>query len=70
MTYPKKFMKKKELQELGLPVKLIDRMKTIPGVAHQISPGKTSDYVFDTDLMEKQLERESRLQRQLRGLEA
>lgn len=70
MNYPKKFMKRKELLNLGMPAALVDRMKNIPEIAHQVSPSKTSDYVFDTELMEKQLERESRLTRQLRGLEA
>lgn len=68
MTCPKQYMKAKELKSIGFPPNVLARMKTIPGIAHKISPGKTSDYFFDTVAMEKQLEKESRLERQIRGL--
>lgn len=69
MTYPKKIMKTRELLDLGMPKSVLERMRLIKGVAHQVSAGKTSDYFYDTEALEKQLEKESRLRRQLRGLE-
>lgn len=69
MSYAKKYMKRRELIEAGMPPAVLDRMQNIPGVAHKVSPGKTSDYFFDTDALEKQLEKESRLARRLKGLE-
>ncbi len=56
MEYPKPFMRKKDLLDMGLPPQYLDRAIEAPGqtFAFKLDPSKkTSPYIFDTQGFEK-----------------
>ncbi len=56
VEYPKPFMRKKDLIDMGIPPQYLDRAICIPGqtFAFKLDPSKkTSPYIFDTQGFEK-----------------
>lgn len=65
MEYPKHFMKKKELMDMGLTLQYLNRAIAVPGqtYAFKLDPSKkTSPYIFDTQGFEKWRIRDATMQ--------
>ncbi len=65
MEYPKPFMQKKELMDMGLTLQYLNRAIAAPGqtFAFKLDPSKkTSPYIFDTQGLEKWRIREANMQ--------
>nr|DAJ43513.1 MAG TPA: hypothetical protein [Caudoviricetes sp.] len=65
MNFPKAFMTKKELREIGVPEATLERIWNTKGqnIAFRACPGKkTSPIIFDTESLSKQLAKETRIE--------
>ena len=65
MEYPKPFMQKKELMDMGLSLRYLNRAIAAPGqtFAFKLDPSKkTSPYIFDTQGLEKWRVRDTMMQ--------
>lgn len=65
MEYPKPFMQKKELMDMGLTLQYLNRAIAVPGqtFAFKLDPSKkTSPYIFDTQGFEKWRIRDTAMQ--------
>lgn len=73
MKYPKPFMKKEELMEMGLTRRYLDRAIAVPGqtFAFKVRPeGKTSPYIFDTVQFEEWRMKEVKMAANARRMKA
>ena len=61
ITFPKKIMKRKELEEFGIAIGYLRRVARLKSIAWKVGDGKTSDWLFDTDELAKQIERDKEL---------
>ncbi len=71
MTFPKPYMTRKELKEVGIPTVTLDRIWNTKGqeIAFRANPGKkTSPIIYDTALLAKLLAREARIEAATRGI--
>lgn len=58
ITFPKKIMKTRELTEFGLALGYLRKIANKKGIAWKAGEGKTSDWLFDTDELAKQIEKD------------
>lgn len=56
MNYPKMYMSKTELQDIGLPRRMIGELANLPGGKSAIRRGKGGKVIFDTRKLDADIE--------------